>query len=451
MRRQLLWAAIAASCIGMSPTARADTCYDPNNVNFDCTAQPKQSGAPKPAAGAQQNTLREELRRNLSDGGGTSAQAKNIAAIKERWVDAQQRAQDATDRGMQTSDPQERAQLKHQYETAMRDLRKAGNDLMRADPQEKGTIEALLKEYETKGAEAAAQAGFTAPSPAAPSAPAAAPRPDNVTVIGDKVYVCDGTIAGVNNVSCREISADGTQCLAVTLADGVVGWRNSTPMPCRPDDLAQRKAFLAQDAGAAAAVANAPPAFTMDPSQTDREVRRLTGDPQCQALVQNYIAAAQANDGPKAFAGYNALKEAGGCGVLDKVDRPMPAASVDGPSVDDPRFISRGATPLSDQVVGGCDAAPDVCAARVRELRAGTSPDAIAALYSNAISIGLQLGTMMGNAMLSGVPTPAAGRGASTNMNSIGNRPVQHTYGQGHPNNPAPPQSQSTITGIGSH
>jgi hypothetical protein len=161
--------------------------------------------------------------------------------------------------------------------------------------------------------------------------------------------------------------------------------------------------------------------------------------PQCQTLVQNYIAAAQANDGPKALAGYHALKQAGGCGVLGKVDRPMPTTSADAPSVDDPRFVSRGATPLSDAVVGGCDAAPDVCAARVRELRAGVSPEAIAALYSNAIGIGLELGTMMGNAMLSGVPTTGGFiAGGGTNMNSIGNRPVRHTYGQGSPARQAP-------------
>ena len=48
---------------------------------------------------------------------------------------------------------------------------------------------------------------------------------------------------------------------------------------------------------------------------------------QCQQLVSNYVGAAQANDGARALAGYNALKSAGGCNVLDKVDSgPPPAA-----------------------------------------------------------------------------------------------------------------------------
>src|SRR5579862_7246915 len=158
----------------------------------------------------------------------------------------------------------------------------------------------------------------------------------------------------------------------------------------------------------------------------------------CRGLVQNLVTAAHANDGPGAKASYDALQQAGGCGVLDKVDHAPPATAT-GPSVDDPRFVSRGATPLSDQVVGGCDAAPDECAERVRQLRAGVSPEAIAALYTNAINVGLELGNLMGNAMLSGMPTTGAAlRGGGTNMNSIGNKPVRSTYGQGSPTRPAP-------------
>ena len=156
----------------------------------------------------------------------------------------------------------------------------------------------------------------------------------------------------------------------------------------------------------------------------------------CRGAVQNLVTAAQANDGPKALAGYNALKAEGGCGVLDKIDQP---ATAPGPSIDDSHFIARHATPLSDQVVGGCDAAPDECAERVRQLRAGVSPEAQAALINNAIGIGLQLGAMMGDAMLSGMPTNGTAlRGGGTNMNSIGNKPVRSTYGQGSPTRPAP-------------
>jgi len=171
--------------------------------------------------------------------------------------------------------------------------------------------------------------------------------------------------------------------------------------------------------------------------------------PQCQQLVSNYVAAAQANDGTRALAGYNALKGAGGCGVLAKVDRPPPVVS----SVDD--LPSRGATPLSDQVIGGCARAQDGCAAQARQLQAGTSPAAQAAMIGNAIGIGLQLGGMMANGMAAGMPqgggnvaVPSGG----SNMNSIGNRPLQSTYGQGAPTyQPRPPTSPSTITGIGTH
>lgn len=152
--------------------------------------------------------------------------------------------------------------------------------------------------------------------------------------------------------------------------------------------------------------------------------------PKCQQLVSDYVAASQANNGPKALAGYNALKQAGGCGVLARVDKPMPAAGA--PSAEDPRFAARGTTSLSDQVIGGCDAAPDVCAARVQQLRAGVSPEAVTALWTHAIGVGLELGGAMANAAALGARVPTAG-GPNTNMNSIGNRPVRSTYGQGSP------------------
>jgi len=151
----------------------------------------------------------------------------------------------------------------------------------------------------------------------------------------------------------------------------------------------------------------------------------------CQQLVSNYVAASQANDGPGAVAGYNALKQAGGCGVLAKVDKPMPAASA--PPAADPRFAARGATSLSDQVVGGCDASPDVCAARVQQLRAGVSPEAVSALWMHAINVGLELGGAMANAATIGAQRAPTVSGSNTNMNSIGNRPVRSTYGQGSP------------------
>lgn len=171
---------------------------------------------------------------------------------------------------------------------------------------------------------------------------------------------------------------------------------------------------------------NAPQASSAPPPKPTAP----TMSPKCQQLVSDYVAASQANNGPKALAGYNALKQAGGCGVLARVDKPMPAAGA--PSAEDPRFAARGTTSLSDQVIGGCDAAPDVCAARVQQLRAGVSPEAVTALWTHAIGVGLELGGAMANAAALGARVPTAG-GPNTNMNSIGNRPVRSTYGQGSP------------------
>ena len=160
--------------------------------------------------------------------------------------------------------------------------------------------------------------------------------------------------------------------------------------------------------------------------------------PKCQVLVKEYIAAAQAQDGPRSVAYHNALKQAGGCGVLAKVEPQRSAAG------QDPRFVARASTPLLDETAVACDQSPDECAERVRQLAAGTSPEAVAAMYSNAIGIGLALGSVMGGAVLSGVPS-----GPNTDMTTLAPGPVRGTYGQGSPPRPAPRNSQSTITGLG--
>jgi hypothetical protein len=166
----------------------------------------------------------------------------------------------------------------------------------------------------------------------------------------------------------------------------------------------------------------------------------------CQQLVSNYVAASKANDGPRALAGYNALKQAGGCNVLAKVDKPAPVTK--SPHVEDPRFAARGSTALSDQVIGGCDSSPEVCAARVQQLRAGVSPEAVSALWMHAIGVGLDLASSMTSAAASAAAAshPSVPSGGS-NMNSIGNRPVRSTQGQGAPLYTTPQQRPSDITG----
>jgi hypothetical protein len=161
--------------------------------------------------------------------------------------------------------------------------------------------------------------------------------------------------------------------------------------------------------------------------------------PDCQRLVSNYVGAAQANDGQRALAGYNALKAAGGCGVLDKVG-PVTATA------PDPRFQSRAARPGIDGTFGACSASPAECQAIARELEAGRGPAAQAAMMSNAISVGLQLGGMLASGMMMAMPpgqsggAGAAAGGRTTDMNSIGNRPARRTYGEGSPDVKCPPQ-----------
>jgi hypothetical protein len=159
------------------------------------------------------------------------------------------------------------------------------------------------------------------------------------------------------------------------------------------------------------------------------------------ALLRSYVSAAQAGNGPASAAAYDALKQAGGCGVLGSAPlQPAAAAS-------DPRFVPRGDRPMLDRSAAACAQQPAVCAQVVNQLRAGTSPEAAAALYSNAISVGLSLGTAMSSAML---PAPSIrAPGQTTDLRSLAPPPIRTTYGEGRPVNRPAPSSQSTITGLG--
>lgn len=253
-----------------------------------------------------------------------------------------------------------------------------------------------------------------------------------------------------NMRTCREDPADPTKCTTngplgtagqagafgdcASLYQGVLGMCHAVNRSAAAPPAAPKPPQAAKAAPPAPPKAdpNAPQASSAPPPKAAASGM----SEKCQQLVSNYVAASQANDGPGAVAGYNALKQAGGCGVLAKVDKPMPAASA--PPADDPRFAARGATSLSDQVVGGCDASPDVCAARVQQLRAGVSPEAVSALWMHAINVGLELGGAMANAATIGAQRAPTVSGSNTNMNSIGNRPVRSTTGQGSATGPPP-------------
>jgi hypothetical protein len=333
MRRVAIFGIAAAMLLLGTGSSRADSCetYAGSQVYTDqcgpgSKAQPPaQTGTPP--AYTQSTGLRELLRRALQRKNApalSAAQKEAIDDAEQRWGEAQARAQDATYRAQQTDDPALKTQLKQQYESAMRDLHQAGADLIKADPQQKTKIQALIKDYDAQGAKAALAAGLEPPPKAASAAPQPqqAAAPANVTQIGDNTYVCDGAIAGANNVSCRQISADGKRCTNVTLADGDVSWQDSIETRCQAGDLAQRKAFLARDKDAAAAVAHAQPAFAMGSDETRREIDRLSRPAltaaldelpkQCRADFEKFLASGEAKS--KA----NAAQAAASYAKLDK-------------------------------------------------------------------------------------------------------------------------------------
>jgi hypothetical protein len=417
VRVSILAGVAATALMSLAPGARADSCetFPGSQVYTDQNCDKPYGGAPKkvaPPAAAKKpdSSLRDELKRRLQDSGsaGEANNTKSVDALNQRVVDARTRIDAAlNDSGAPNA--------KQRYDKAMGDLRKAYDDAGKAFP-DRANLFKNLKEGDVAAASArAADAAWNAPKTADKEAGPTGPA--NVGSGNGFVYVCDAAIAGGNNVSCREISPDGKQCTAVTLADGDMGWRDSIATPCRAADLAQRKAFLAANPDVAAVAAGTPSAFRLD-------------NPNCKTIVQNYVAAARANDGPNASAGLIALKQAGGCGVLKD------AAAAEA----DPRFIARGDTPMLDQTALACDRQPEACAQIAAQLKAGTSSGAIAAMYSNAIGIGLEIGLAMGQGVLAAqqasMPVP---RHVESNMNSLAARPVRSTYGQGSPTRAAPP------------
>jgi hypothetical protein len=173
--------------------------------------------------------------------------------------------------------------------------------------------------------------------------------------------------------------------------------------------------------------------------------------PDCQRLVSNYVGAAQANDGQRALAGYNALKAAGGCGVLNKVDKGAPVAQAPAASAVALPPPRRG-TPNTDAYVQPCNADQAGCTQAMRQLEQGTSPQAQSAMVMHAISTGLQLGAAIAGGMASVAPPQGGGRGQyntpgnNTDMRSLAAPPIRGGVGQG---SGARPQrnSPSDITG----
>jgi hypothetical protein len=169
--------------------------------------------------------------------------------------------------------------------------------------------------------------------------------------------------------------------------------------------------------------------------------------PDCPRLVSNYVSAAQANDGQRALAGYNALKSAGGCGVLNKVDKGAPVAQA--PAAAPPAFPTRGATPNTDAYVQPCNADQAGCAQAMRQLQQGISPQAQAAMISHAISTGLELGAALAGGLSAAMPQGGGQYnvpGNNTDMRSLAAPPIRRGVGQG---SGATPQrnNPSDITG----
>ncbi|UYN94231.1 MAG: hypothetical protein KIT25_19650 [Enhydrobacter sp.] len=165
--------------------------------------------------------------------------------------------------------------------------------------------------------------------------------------------------------------------------------------------------------------------------------------PQCQKLVSDYVAAAQAGDGAKSVAAHGALKRAGGCGILEQAGNDLAP-----PAGGDPRFVRRGETPHVNNTVVACEQNPAACSAAIEQLRQGASPEAAAAMFANAINIGLRVGMLAGQGVLmmqqQQMQSSGGGGGGTVQQGPAG---VRNTYGQGSGHPQGLPANRSTISG----
>jgi hypothetical protein len=379
----LRWAGMAAAVMLVAWPARfasADephNCYETAQINIDCTAKSDGAAAPKPAPSTSQ--LRDTLRQALERGAAAKPPPVSAEALAKSIHDAQARAQRALDAAASASDPAQQDKALKAYNGAIRDLDAAYDKAAGEADTEAGRDRLLqMKAADEQAFATKANDAFAAQLDAAQAAQTKGP--DNVGMTDGYVFVCDGPLQS-DHVSCREIPPDGKSCVAVIAFDGKVNWRDSAATPCSAQDLAQRAAYLGSHDGA----------------QDQAQAAAMNG-PGCQGIINDYIVAAEAGDGGRAASAYGDLRRAGGCGVLDKAEQQLKTQGAG--AGGDSRFVTRGATTNIDNTFGACDKLPEQCDQLASQLKAGTSSAAIAALYSNAIGIGLQIGGMMGNAVL---------------------------------------------------
>ena len=378
-------AAAAALIAWPAAFAHADTCYETAQVNIDCSAK-SGGGAAAGKPAPSRTELRELLRKRLAEPKtGDKPPPVSAEALSKSIHDAEARAERALAAASSTADPARQDKALKAYNAALKDLDKAYDTAAQEADTDAGHDRLL--EMKAEAEEQLAREANERFAAQRAAAEAARPHdPDNVGMIGDKIIVCDAPVDG-DHANCREMQHDGNSCVAVIAFQGEVNWRDSTATPCSSADLAQRTAFLARHADEEARLKNRQADFALDTTAN------------CKAIIADYVKKAEAQDGPGARADYEKLRSFGGCDVLEKAEAELQAqaGAAAGP---DPRFATRGDTTMIDQVAVPCDQNPAACAQAIDEARAGASPAAIAAIYANAIGIGLELGGMMGNAVL---------------------------------------------------
>ncbi|MBV8391885.1 MAG: hypothetical protein JOY81_01760, partial [Alphaproteobacteria bacterium] len=370
--------------------------------------------------------LRDRLRKSL----GAAGQSPQNSTYIDRMTGAAQRASTALTSASLTSDPQERAQFKRQYEAARQDYDRACEEAARANPAQRDTILAQQREIDTTFDRLAQEASLpsTRPAPDPPAQQqAAAPAPPPPAAPDPNLFSTCGAPDRRGIQTCYEAGPSGYGCRKMLKQGGDSVWSEDQATCDSSAVLQQRNDYFNK----LKAASNSQPQLFGD---TDARLSAAWSQlsPQCKALFNGMLQGADTGDKEKATSSYGAMR------AQCDSDLKRIAGLVDS---DLPERI------LSARARGAMEKAMSGDPNRVIE---GIADRGDGGSYDPGEVLEFALGLMNVLSGVAGMYTPMAHGASASYSGSVYHRAgAAHTYGQGAPYRPAPRNIPSDITGTG--
>ena len=296
MIRSVLTFVAVICALAVALDARADSCVDlRTNTVYDCNGAPpaQKSAPPKQQTGtALRDNIREKISRMQDRSPQNSSSQTDRTA--ERIKSAGDRANKALTSGAMSSDPKERAQLRRDYQAAMKDLGKAYDDAAAASPDNRAEILAMKQDAEANFAANADQSGLLADLPAQ-GAPAAPPAAD------PNLFTACGPADRQGIRTCYELPPAGMFCRKTLQQNGDRVWTDDQATCDSADILAQRNAYFAN-----LRQQQPKPQFGDDDIRKAEAFGQMSA--QCQAQLNKMLEGADTGDKEQAYSAYGSLR-----------------------------------------------------------------------------------------------------------------------------------------------